>query len=92
MLSIWTRQRDLVDQRVAAIECATDALVKGRLEDSDRQQAQRAAHMLAGSIGMFGFHEAARAARELERALSHPTGRDAPKIAALLVRIRDDLG
>ncbi len=92
MRSIWERQHALLESRLATIERATSALACCSLDEGARDQAQRAAHMLAGSIGMFGFHDAACAARALERGLSRPTRASAQELAALLDLIRSDIG
>ncbi len=64
--AIWQRQQVRVGERVELIERATKALGQGRLDASLLTEALRAAHMLAGSLGTFGFTEASRAAHELE--------------------------
>ncbi len=92
MRSIWERQQVLLESRLATIGRATGALADCSLDESTRDRAQRAAHMLAGSIGMFGFHGAARAARELERGLARPTHESVQELAALLDLIRSDIG
>ena len=71
------------------IECAVDGLAHGSLDSDLRREAERSAHMLAGSIGMFGFVEAARAARGLEMGLADPQHADAPALSALALSIRE---
>jgi chemotaxis protein histidine kinase CheA len=86
--SVWERQQKRVGDRIYVIERATEALAKDRLDPGLKRDAERAAHMLAGSIGMFGFLEASEAARALERELERPTQDRAPALAALLLRVR----
>jgi len=86
--SVWRHQQSRVSDRIAVIERALAALAEDRLEDDLRAQAERAAHMLAGSIGMFGFLAASDAARELEVELAQPTPDRAPALAALAARLR----
>ena len=64
--AIWQRQRLRVSERVELIERAAGALGIGQLDASLQAEAQRAAHMLAGSLGTFGFAQASLAAHELE--------------------------
>jgi len=67
---------------------AVAALAENRLDDNLRADAGRAAHMLAGSLGMFGFIDASDAARELEAELARPAPKLAHVSSALLRRLR----
>jgi hypothetical protein len=89
--SIWEQQRHRVDDRIDTIERATRALADAKLNAELRARAERAAHMLAGSVGMFGFNHAATAAGLLEHGFSHPTPARAPELRALLDTIRRDI-
>ncbi len=73
--TIWEQQRDRVDGRICVIECAVDELAHGSLDADLRREAERSAHMLAGSIGMFGFVDAAQAARGVELSRRPPARR-----------------
>jgi HPt (histidine-containing phosphotransfer) domain-containing protein len=89
--SIWSEQYELLADRIGVIERATSALEDDSLEEGLRVQAQRAAHMLAGSIGVFGFQQAGEAARdlelELELALACPTPGRASILRSLLLSL-----
>lgn len=85
---VWEHQRDRVSDRIDVIERAIQALADGRLDSDLRSEAERAAHMLAGSLGMFGFISAADAARHLERELAHPPIDRAPALSVLLAKVR----
>jgi chemotaxis protein histidine kinase CheA len=89
--SVWERQHTRVFERVALVEQALTALGEDRLDPELRGDAQRAAHMLAGSIGMFGFLDAGDAARELESQLAHATADRTNKLLALLGRVREGI-
>ena len=91
ILSIWEQQRHRVDERIDAVERATSALAHHQLDPELRTSAERAAHTLAGSLGMFGFHHAAAAARQAERELAHPTPASAPALRSLLAAVRRDI-
>jgi len=82
--SVWSGQRELMAERIDVIERAAAALEEGRLEEQLRVQAQRVAHMLAGSIGIFGFQQAGEAARELELELASPALERASTVRSLL--------
>jgi diguanylate cyclase (GGDEF)-like protein len=64
---LWTRFKNTILGRVAVVEQATSALLGGDLRDELRRKAVQEAHKLAGSVGSFGFKEASRLAREIER-------------------------
>jgi len=55
LAEIWERSKETILGRIAVLEQATAALQEGALEDSLRQQAEREAHKLTGSLGTFGF-------------------------------------
>jgi HPt (histidine-containing phosphotransfer) domain-containing protein len=86
--SVWERQQDRVGERIGVIERAVAALADDRLDTDLRREAERATHMLAGSVGMFGFIDASDAARELESKLADPTSDQAPELSMLLLRLR----
>lgn len=86
--TVWEHQRSRVGDRIGVIERAVAALAEDRLDADLRADAERTAHMLAGSIGMFGFIDASDTARELELELAHPTPDRAPVLSALLRRLR----
>ena len=87
--SVWGHQRDRVSDRIAVIERAVAALADDRLDAELRREAERAAHMLAGSVGMFGFLGASDAARSLESGLVHPTPDRAPALLGLALAVRE---
>ncbi len=70
------------------IERAIAALANESLDADLRREAERAAHMLAGSVGMFGFLDASDAAHSLEAELAQPMSDRAPQLFALLARVR----
>jgi diguanylate cyclase (GGDEF)-like protein len=62
----WERLREKILGRITTLEQATTAWMEGFLEEELRQQAHQEAHKLAGSLGVFGFAEGSRIAREIE--------------------------
>jgi HPt (histidine-containing phosphotransfer) domain-containing protein len=52
--------------RLAILEQASLKLLDNTLMDQQRQQAQQAAHKLAGALGVFGMIRASHLAREIE--------------------------
>jgi putative two-component system response regulator len=57
-------------QRVTTLESAVAAIAAGELDEPRREQAERDAHKLAGSLGTFGLLRASDLARELELRLA----------------------
>jgi chemotaxis protein histidine kinase CheA len=86
--TVWERQQPRIGERLVAIEEAIAALAEDDLDADLRGEAQRAAHMLAGSVGMFGFLDASQAARNLEAELESPTPDRKPTLSALLESVR----
>jgi len=79
LTAVWQRNRALVDERLALLDRAAAMAEAGTLSDELRQEAGSAAHKLAGSLGMYGFDEGTRIAREMEVLL----GDAAPDVARL---------
>ncbi len=85
--AVWSEQRHLLAERIEVIERATSALEDDRLGEDLRAEAQSAAHMLAGSLGIFGSQTASDVARDLEVALARPAPRRARAVRGLLSRL-----
>ena len=64
---IWEQTKEKFSQRVAVIEQATKALMANTLAGELQQEAEQAAHKLAGSLGMFNFGQGSRLARATEQ-------------------------
>jgi diguanylate cyclase (GGDEF)-like protein len=89
--AIWQEHRTGVMERVGLIELAVAALRKAELDEGLRIEAQRAAHLLIGSVGTFGFTRASEVARELELELSDPNPARAQAMAKLLATVYREL-
>jgi diguanylate cyclase (GGDEF)-like protein len=89
--AIWQEHRADVMERVGVIERAVAALGKTELDEPLRIEAQRAAHLLIGSVGTFGFTRASEVARELELELSDPNPARAQAMAKLLATVHREL-
>jgi HPt (histidine-containing phosphotransfer) domain-containing protein len=66
---VWVQFRDVIFDRLAAVESAATALRRATLTPEIRQKAVLEAHRLAGSLGMFGLADGTRVAREIEHLL-----------------------
>ena len=89
--AVWEEHLEDVLSRVSLIERAVATLRTGELDEQLREEAVRAAHMLAGSIGTFGFISASEAASQLERELQAPSTSGVPRISALVAAVRRGL-
>lgn len=69
LLTIWNESEGAIAARVGLIEQAVQRLIDGDLSDGERERARGAAHMLAGTLGIFGFDRAGIAAHCLEAQL-----------------------
>lgn len=94
MRRIWDQQRSGVLEGLETLESAVAAILAGDLDEELRDRGRREAHKLSGSVGTFGFRRASQSARELELALEHAgelVHRELPRLAELVVEIRDEL-
>lgn len=88
---LWERHREDTWQHVRLIDGAISALTTGHLDDEHRREAQRAAHMLAGTVGTFGFTRASEAAHHLELEFETAARGRLPTMAALTAIVRREL-
>jgi len=78
--------------KVRLIEAAIAANGNAEFDDRLRGEARRSAHMLSGSLGMFGFIRASEAARELESEFAHAArSRSSTTLVSLVAVIRGEL-
>ena len=70
LAQLWVKNRPIVEERLATLDRASAAAVSGGLNDELRKEAAQAAHKLAGALGMYGYDEGTRIAREIDALLS----------------------
>ena len=87
LAKVWLRVRPLVEERLVTLDQASDAASAGTLSDDLRRAAAGDAHKLAGSLGMYGYDEGTRVARELEVLLGGEAP-DAARLHALIAELR----
>ena len=84
-----------ISERIGLIERALPASTNDGLNAAERSEAERAAHKLAGILGLYGLAEASGLVAEIECAL-HPTrvlgGSDIAQVTRSLAKIRAALG
>ncbi|MBE9224013.1 response regulator [Phormidium sp. LEGE 05292] len=66
---VWEKFQGKMLAQIAVLGEAAAALTAGNLTAQLQQQAQQEAHKLAGSLGIFGFMEGSKLAKELEELL-----------------------
>ncbi len=76
LLPIWERYREKYSDRIAVLQEAVEALAEDRLNEALRQRAMHEAHTLIGSLGGFGFNEAAQTSREIEQRFKTGVGQN----------------
>jgi diguanylate cyclase (GGDEF)-like protein len=93
--AVLEEHRGVLDQRIATVEEAVTAMVSTGLDDDLRARAERDAHKLAGSLGMFGLPRGSEIAAELERSLGvagGPAVEDMPRLAELVLDLQNQFG
>lgn len=65
-IALWNQFRPTMLERLTILEQTLAMLQVGNLSEEWRQQAERIAHKLAGSLGIFGYAEGTSIAREIE--------------------------
>ena len=84
---LWLKIQPIVEERIAVLERASAAAARGSLTDELRKEAQSSAHKLAGALGMYGYDEGTRIARELEQLLDRGTPA-AQQLSELVAELR----
>ena len=87
LAKLWIKIRPIVEERIAVLDRAAAAAAQGTLPDDLRVEARNSAHKLAGSLGMYGFDEGTRVARELEQLLDAGSP-DPARLNSLVAELR----
>jgi HPt (histidine-containing phosphotransfer) domain-containing protein len=90
LASLWVRNRPIVEQRLAILDRAASLAAGGTLVEEVREEAADTAHKLAGSLGMYGYDDGTRLARQLELLLDYHTP-DPGQIQRLAFELRQTL-
>jgi diguanylate cyclase (GGDEF)-like protein len=92
--NLWERFKSTNLKRVEVLEQIVMTLFEGALSEEQRQQAERDAHKLAGSVGTFGFLKGSQLAREMEHLFQsgvHLSQDDVRHLSELVVALRQEL-
>jgi HPt (histidine-containing phosphotransfer) domain-containing protein len=87
LAALWVRVRPLVEERLVTLDQAAAAAAAGTLGQDLQREAAGNAHKLAGSLGMYGYDEGTRIARELEVLLGG-TAPDGARLSRLIAELR----
>jgi HPt (histidine-containing phosphotransfer) domain-containing protein len=85
---LWTKFLPDIQQRVATLEVAAQALAAGALTNEQRESAHAAAHKLAGTLGMFSLHRGTDLARQAELAFAEENTASTPDLSAWVTELR----
>lgn len=88
---LWERMRPVALSRAAVLEYHVAALRRG--DDGRPEDAEDAAHKLAGSLGVYGHDAASVIAAEIETIIAADTGADGDvsQLELLVARLRREL-
>jgi HPt (histidine-containing phosphotransfer) domain-containing protein len=87
---MWARFLPQMRERVASLDATAQAFAAGTLSVERQEEAQSAAHKLAGVLGTFGLTRGTDLARELELFYSQRNDPD-PELAARLASTAAEL-
>jgi HPt (histidine-containing phosphotransfer) domain-containing protein len=85
---LWTKFLPDIEQRVATLEVAAQALAASTLTNEQRESAQAAAHKLAGTLGTFGLHLGTDLARQAELLLAEENTAFTADLSAWITELR----
>ena len=87
LAKLWVKIQPIVEERMVVLDRASQAAAQGSLSEELRLEARSSAHKLAGSLGMYGFDEGTRVARELELLLGSAAP-DPARLSPLVLELR----
>ena len=88
---LWKRKLPMVREHLNTLSVASERIHSRSLTSPLRSEAAIAAHKLAGSLGMFGYPEGTRLARELEHLLDAEGTPPPDTFAGLVQQLRQEL-
>ena len=92
LAAVWQKFEGMHNERIAILEQANQVWQTHALSGQLLKQAQRAAHKLAGSLGLFGFPEGSRLALKMEELLEIQSEKDlASQFSQLLTALKESL-
>ena len=89
MAGLWSKYQGLMTQRVDALTQAADAIQADALTPELQADAAKAAHKLAGVLGMFELDDGSDLARTIEKLLESETATALQQVSPLVQRLID---
>lgn len=86
---VWQQNKHIMTARRERLTAAAAAAAAGTLTPEQRVEARDIAHKMAGSLGMFGYHEGTTVAQKMEVLLEGSSEPDAPELVRLAAALRD---
>jgi HPt (histidine-containing phosphotransfer) domain-containing protein len=88
LVRLWIKFLPDIEQRVAILEVAAQALTAGSLTNEQRESAHAAAHKLAGTLGTFGLHRGTDLARQAELGFAEEDAASAADLSSWITELR----
>lgn len=88
---LWRRKLPMIREHLEILTQAAETIQTATLTAPLRREAAISAHKLAGSLGMFGYPEGTRLARDLEHLLDAQAQPPPETFAMLLRQLREAL-
>jgi DNA-binding response OmpR family regulator len=94
MAELWERFRDSFQAEIASLEAIVQQFQTGALPAHLRQEAQRTVHKLVGSLGVYGFSQGSKLAKQIADLLHADiwlTDTEMAQIATLIKALKQQL-
>jgi HPt (histidine-containing phosphotransfer) domain-containing protein len=91
LADIWQRNLPILRERLDLLDRTAAKASAGTLDEASRLEALSISHKLAGNLGMFGHHQAAESASEIEHILKSPTPETLAHFPAIAAQLRQTL-
>jgi diguanylate cyclase (GGDEF)-like protein len=89
MGQLWQQYQGLMIERLQVLQEAAQAIEAGLLTNETSQAASKAAHKLAGVLGMFGRDQGTQLARELETLLESGSASQQTRVPEFVQQLAD---
>lgn len=88
LASIWERNLPTLYERLDKLDRIAEEAASGKLTEMKCEEASNIAHKLAGTLGMFGYHQGTEIARQIEQILGSFTPELSNRLTSLITDLR----
>jgi HPt (histidine-containing phosphotransfer) domain-containing protein len=88
LATIWERNLPTLYERLDKLDRIAEEAASGKLTEMKCEEAFNIAHKLAGTLGMFGYHQGTEIARQIEQILDSPTPETSARLTTLITDLR----